>query len=422
VIRGIRRTLTPDDRAASPYLELPFEVPVGVDSLEVRLTYDRSAGVVDLGCWGPSGFRGWSGGARDRFVITADAATPGYLPYADSSRITRYGGVSQPDGSSPRRDVEPGVWAVLLGLHRIPTCRVDVDVEIELPASAPPDVEPPAPPVPSPRPRRSLPAAPALTWLACDLHAHTVHSDGSLGVAGLAAQAVAAGLDVLAVTDHNTVSHHVTLPEVAKLYGITLLPGQEVTTDRGHANAFGDIGWVDFRRPASTWVSAVADGGGLLSVNHPLAADCSWHHPLDERPPLAEIWHWTWLDRTWTGPLAWWSAWGLGTVPVGGSDFHSPQQGRPLGAPVTWVACESDDPTAVLDGLRAGRTALAAAVDAPVLLRVDDELVALGGDGTVLVDADGRRRVVRGERARFAGAPGPHRLETPLAAVVAITP
>jgi hypothetical protein len=143
----------------------------------------------------------------------------------------------------------------------------------------------------------------------------------------------------------------------------------------------------------------------------------------DRAPPLAEIWHWSWLDRRWTGPLAWWAAaWGHDTVPVGGSDFHSAGQGRHLGGPVTWVACESDEPAAVLDGLRAGRTALAAGVDDPVLLRVDDELVAIGTDGTLMADRYGRRLVVRGDVARFPAAAGPHRLETPLAEVVAISP
>jgi hypothetical protein len=400
MIMGIERRVTPDDRAASPYLEVPFEVPPGVGSVEVHLRYDRAAGVVDLGCVGPAGFRGWSGGARDRFAITPAAATPGYV----AGRL------------------EEGVWSVLLGLHRIPGGGLDLALDISLPAPAPPDAEPPAPPPPPRPPGRELPAAPGLRWLACDLHAHTVHSDGSLGVADLAAAAVHAALDVLAVTDHNTVSHHASLPQIGSRYGVTLIAGQEVTTDRGHANALGDIGWVDFRQPAHTWVSAVAAAGGVLSINHPLAADCSWHHPLTERPPLAEIWHWTWLDRRWTGPLAWWVAWGHDTVPVGGSDFHDPAQGRHLGAPVTWVACESDQPAAVLDGLRAGRTALAAGVDEPVLLRVDDELVAIGADGTLLTDPYGRRRVVRGETARFPGAPGPHLLETPLAEVVAISP
>lgn len=400
-----RLRVTAEDRARSPLLEVPFTVPAGSRSLGVRLAYDRSAGVVDLGCRGPRRFQGWSGGARDRFVIAADRSTPGYVTGAP----------------------ETGQWAVVLGLHRVPPGGLDVTVSISVPADAPAESAPVAPPVPPRRPRRRLPASPGRTWLAADLHAHTLHSDGSLSVPELAARAVDAGLDVLAVTDHNTVSHHPELPGASAAYGVALVPGQELTTDRGHANAFGDIGWVDFRRPPQQWWPMVRDAGGLLSINHPLAADCAWLHPLAEKPPLAEVWHWSWLDRTWSAPLAWWTLWGTGVVPVGGSDFHRPEQGRPLGEPVTWLQCEdggasSDLPAAVLQALAEGRTAICAGYDAPVLLRIEDELVALGADGTVLLDVEGRRRPVRGDDTRFPAAPGPHHLQTHRGEIVALSP
>ncbi|PZF79317.1 CehA/McbA family metallohydrolase [Jiangella anatolica] len=398
----LSRRLLPADRAASPYLTVPFEVPVGTSSVHVVLSYSGTGAVVDLGCSGPDGWRGWSGGARRRFTVTADAATPGYV-------------------AGP---LEPGEWSVVLGLYRMPDDGVPVEVSVVLDdPSAPLDPEPPGPPVPPRPPRRSLPADAGLTWLACDFHAHTLHSDGALGIAGLASLGVAAGLDVLAVTDHNTVSHHAALPSAGSRYGITLLPGQEVTTDRGHANAFGPIPWVDFRQSPSTWVSFVAAQGGLLSINHPLGGDCSWQHPLDVRPPLAEIFHSSWLAREWTGPLAWWNAWDPATVPIGGSDFHRPGDAPVVGRPVTWVAAVSPSVPDVLDGLRAGRTALSWSVSDPVLLRVDGEVVAVGGDGLFLTDALGRRRLVRGDLARYPAADGPHILETPAtAAVVAVTP
>lgn len=406
-MRENRRQLrvTAEDRARSALLEIPFDVPAGSRSLEVRLGYDSSAAVIDLGCRGPRRFRGWSGGARDRFVVAAERSTPGYLTGAP----------------------EPGEWAVVLGLHRVPAAGLDVVVSISVPSSAPAEPDPPAPPVPPRRPRRQLPAPPGRTWLAADLHAHTVHSDGSLSVPELAALAVEAGLDVLAVTDHNTVSHHRELPAASAEYGVALVPGQELTTDRGHANAFGDIGWVDFRRPAEHWWPMVSGAGGLLSINHPLTADCAWLHPLVERPPLAEVWHWSWLDRTWSAPLAWWTLWGIAVVPVGGSDFHRPEQGRPLGEPVTWLACEdggasSDRPAAVLAALAEGRTSVSAGYDAPVLLRVCGELLALDADGTVLLDVEGRRRPVRGDAVRFPAAPGPHHLQSYRGEVVAISP
>lgn len=69
-----------EDQLAQPLLPVAVEVPPGTPSLEVRLRHDREAAVIDLGLEGPAGWRGWSGGARDRFVVRHDAATPGYLP------------------------------------------------------------------------------------------------------------------------------------------------------------------------------------------------------------------------------------------------------------------------------------------------------------------------------------------------------
>ncbi len=71
---------TQDDRCRSPWQYLPVEVPPGSAGLRVELDYDQSGAILDLGCFGPAGFRGWSGGARSSFVITPGEATPGYLP------------------------------------------------------------------------------------------------------------------------------------------------------------------------------------------------------------------------------------------------------------------------------------------------------------------------------------------------------
>ncbi|MER7892042.1 CehA/McbA family metallohydrolase [Micromonospora sp. NPDC094482] len=394
-----RWTLT--DRAESVLRTLPVTVAPGTAALTVRLDYPRGAGVLDLGCVGPAGFRGWSGGARDSYTVAADWATPGYLP----------------------GELEPGEWQVLLRLHRIPPDGLSYEVTATTSASAPPEPSvPPAPPRPQRPPRRSLPEVNGRRWLAGDLHAHTVHSDGASTIDELAALAAGRGLDFLAVTDHNTVSHHPWLPAASARYDITLVPGQEVTTDRGHANVFGPVGWVDFRQPPDEWAAAADRGGGLMSVNHPLGGDCAWRQPLSTPTRLAEIWHSGWWDRTWGAPLAWARAWRPDVVPIGGSDYHRPGDDAAPGSPTTWLLVDDDQPTgtAVLDALRAGRTAVSADPDGPLLLRLGDELLALDADGALLGYPDGSHRVVHGDRCRLPAGDGLHVLESHRMEVIAL--
>lgn len=414
----IRRSLqlTTDVQNEGRYVAVPFEVPDGSASLEVRITYDREVAVIDLGCEGAAGWRGWSGGARTSFVIAADDATPGYVPGAP----------------------EPGEWSVVLGVHRVPAEGLRLDVEVLLPAESSIDHGPVAA-VRAGVPRgsaRALPAAAGLTWYAGDFHGHTLHSDGAESISGLAARGVAAGLDFMAVTDHNTVSHHAHLPAEGARQGITLLPGQEVTTHRGHANAFGDIGWIDFRRPAQEWVDETDRRGGVLSVNHPISGDCSWLHPLERLPHALELWHSTWYrELISTAPLAWHRRWAPDVVLLGGADFHMASQGVGPGTPTTWVAAEDASPEAILAGVAAGRTAIMGGVSmrdgltvpelftAPVLLRIDGELVAIDADGLILVDGLGARRSVHGDRAVFDADPadGPYTLVLADRSVVALS-
>jgi hypothetical protein len=260
-----------EDRFASPWHYLPVEVPPGAWGIQVELEYDRAAAILDLGCLGPAGFRGWSGGARRSFLICAGAATPGYLA----------------------GELEPGTWQVIIGIYQVAAegagYRLTVRVAGrpgEFPVPSPPE----PPPVPAERPaKRELPAAAGRRWSAGDLHSHTLHSDGALTVPELACFGVERGLDFVAVTDHNTISHHRELAGVSARYGITLLPGQEVTTDTGHAGVLGDVGWVDFRTSPDDWLAHARREGGLMSVNHPIAGHVSWLHEMRERPPLVEV-------------------------------------------------------------------------------------------------------------------------------------
>jgi 3',5'-nucleoside bisphosphate phosphatase len=70
----------------------------------------------------------------------------------------------------------------------------------------------------------SNPAVP----LRADLHSHSTASDGTTPPAEVMARAAAAGLDVIALTDHDTVAGHAEAA-AALPPGLTLLPGMELS-------------------------------------------------------------------------------------------------------------------------------------------------------------------------------------------------
>lgn len=388
---------TIDDQIENRYPEIPFHIAPGTSgiSVDIEVLGQDPEAVVYAGCYGPDGWRGWSTGLRPRdFQITETAASTGYRP----------------------GPLEPGDWAIAFDLYRIPGEGVEVRLSINIPATREPQAEALAPVAVDPPPRgstRRLPAPDGLTWYAGDTHAHTLHSDGDESIDQIAARAVRCGFDFCAITDHNTVSHHPLLPASGKRHGIALVPGQEVTTHRGHANVFGDIGWIDFRQPVTSWMAEASRRGGLFSVNHPIDGAWSFLLHLDSPPPALESWHYSWFDDlSSTEPLAYLEALGRsadGQPPIllGGSDFHMVSDGWSLGTPITWVAATDPSPEAILAGMLAGRTALSRGavgrgseidrmvvdpMHGPILVRVEDALVAVDAEGAVLWDAVGRAR------------------------------
>ena len=67
-----------------------------------------------------------------------------------------------------------------------------------------------------------------------DLHTHSSASDGTDTPAALVREAAAAGLDVVALTDHDAMSGWGEAREAADEVGITLVPGLEISTRFGH--------------------------------------------------------------------------------------------------------------------------------------------------------------------------------------------
>src|SRR6202051_4064154 len=84
--------------------------------------------------------------------------------------------------------------------------------------------------------------------LIIDLHTHSNCSDGSLTPAELVARAAAAGVEVLALTDHDTVAGLKEAEHSGGGLGLRLVPGVEISAS-WRAQAIHVLGlWID---PAS---------------------------------------------------------------------------------------------------------------------------------------------------------------------------
>jgi hypothetical protein len=333
--------LTPADQARNPYFYVPVDVPVGTTRIDVALAYRKAEDcIIDLGLFDPrmadfpseEGFRGWSGGARDRFFVATDDATPGYV-----------------HGPMPA-----GRWNVILGLYRIPSRSAEVTLTVDL-DSTPRETLPP--------PARAFPVRKQPGWYKGDLHCHTFHSDATGSPETLHAAAKQAGLDFLAVADHNTITqrryfHRASSPD------LVFVRAMEVTTATGHANVYGVDEWIDFRmtRPGDAHLlsESVRRRGGLLSINHDKPT-IPWDYELP-RIDCQEVWQSTWMAWNWVSLERWQARLckGLHISAIGGSDFHQPAELQPEGpltlarpTTVLWLAELSED--AVLAAMKAGR-------------------------------------------------------------------
>lgn len=350
---GVNGTISRDD--FETYVEVPFTVPPGTRSVAVEFDYDRSnRTTIDLGLLDPNGFRGWSGGNKRSFRVTANSATASY-------------------STGP---LTPGQWAVLLGVPNIRPGQVS-EYTLDIALSCQPLIEDAA-----------IAADRGPDWYRGDLHVHTGHSDGSCAsVSGVrilcptfmsVGAAYARGLDFLAVSDHNSVSQN-SNNEILQAYfdSLLLIPGREITTFYGHANVFGSTEFIDFRlqpnqgRGADFLFDQVADLGALLSVNHPGSPSgedcmgCGWTLADTDfrRVPAMEVVNAGFVDLPrGRAHLDYWHQklnLGFRITGIGGSDSHLADrdinQASAIGNPTTWVFAEALSVQALLDGIRSGK-------------------------------------------------------------------
>lgn len=71
-----------------------------------------------------------------------------------------------------------------------------------------------------------------------EFHCHTRFSDGAASPGHCLDQAARRGIRVLAITDHNTAAGALPFWENPLRSGVLLIPGEEISTDRGHVLAY----------------------------------------------------------------------------------------------------------------------------------------------------------------------------------------
>ena len=344
-----------DGKDHQTYQEAPFTVPPDVTRVTIRFDYDKSNHtVIDLGLLDPQRFRGWSGGSKALLTLSPSDATPSYLP----------------------GPVVAGRWRLLMGVpnarpgsHSAYTASIWFDRGTRQAASD----------AATPPPLRTGPG-----WYRGDLHMHSAHSDGNcLSQSGVRVPcpafrtveaAASAGLDFIALSDHNTVSHLNDLRELQPYFDkLLLIPATEITTFHGHIQAIGLDRFIDFRlgTPAVPNPTALADdaarAGAILSINHPgspsgeMCMGCGWTAPDTDydRIQAIEAVNGGRADGPFSGIPFWYARLNEGhhLTGIGGSDSHDPDapDGKPpVGHPTTVVHAANLSQAAILDGIRAG--------------------------------------------------------------------
>jgi len=106
-----------------------------------------------------------------------------------------------------------------------------------------------------------------------DLHIHTNYSDGSATVLQVLRRAVEAGLDAIAITDHNEIAGAVKARELAGKWGlkVDVIVGEEITTSDGHVVGLFLKEKIRSLLTAEAAVNEIHRQGGLAVAVHPFS-------------------------------------------------------------------------------------------------------------------------------------------------------
>ena len=340
------------------YAEVTFVVPAGTVEMQIAHDDHSTFSILDFGVWSPSAapggdFRGWGGGLTDDIIIGEAQSSRGYLP----------------------GPVTAGTWTLVIGKAKLDAGNTHYTADVTFRDAATIPVEPQADFTP-------VVMATERRYYKGDFHVHSRESgDASATLQQDADLGHANGLDFANFSDHNTVSQHALIAATQATWPLLALRGSEITTYSGHANAVGNVAYVDHRlglrgRTVADIVADVTAQDAILIVNHP-ATDlgdncigCAWKHEDDApwdgisgievltggwdvsveafTPTVLQLW-----DRLETA--------GHRLAAIGGSDDHSAglnegSTGAPVGEPCTNVLADELSEAGIIAGVKAHHT------------------------------------------------------------------
>jgi hypothetical protein len=301
-----------DSKSYHPYT---FEVSEGTTNIHLEFPYSPRFSTgrihhnqINVSIDGPNGVRGqWN--FMQRCDINGILSSPGMR-------------------TAP---IEPGIWTAYVEAHRIlPPDTVNYELIVILTSE-------PLALTPSPYQNVRKVASTQPGWYRGDLHAHSIHSDGSWDIPEMTRFQRSRGLDFVSLSDHNTVTG---LPQHRNQTedGFLALGGMELSTLNGHMLALGGNEFYEWRldiepgMDVNRIMQQVLDRDELLIIAHPMSPDepfcsgCLWQFE-DARPGVAlgvEIWNgfWTYFNEEALQQYYVWLNQGRRLVATSGSDLH----------------------------------------------------------------------------------------------------